>query len=48
MDSDMSDVDDGDPCPFCNAKRGEPCGLEQYDEHGRLKYDPLPCAVETV
>jgi hypothetical protein len=24
--------DDNEHCPFCNAKRGEPCGLEADDE----------------
>jgi hypothetical protein len=24
--------DENERCPFCNAKRGEPCGLEADDE----------------
>jgi hypothetical protein len=48
MDSDMNNVDDGDTCPFCNVRRGEWCGLEEYDEQGKPKYDPLPCAVERI
>jgi len=23
--------DDDERCPFCNAKHGEPCRLEEYD-----------------
>jgi hypothetical protein len=37
--------EDDERCPFCNARRGEPCGLEEYDELGQPKCDPLPCAL---
>jgi len=30
--ADLDDWDDPDGrCPYCNAKRGEPCGLEDDD-----------------
>jgi hypothetical protein len=39
------EVYDTERCPFCNAKQGEPCGLEQYDDLGRpMWHGELPCS----
>jgi hypothetical protein len=46
MDDDCGD--DDAPCPFCKAKRGESCKLEQYDDEGRPVEGCPPCAIEFV